>query len=172
MNTGPDPGFTYSSKKRGICLQNLTWLFLFTMFVFSSCSKENHQEKYFNFQNSSWNRFNRLKFEFTINEKRKRYDVIFRLRIHRSCSLVGIPFNMVLNTPSGEERIREYFLQLRNKDGSFRGECRNDFCVYTMILKKDLFCSKEGKFRIEIENLNPRMETEGILAAGIVLEQK
>lgn len=125
--------------------------------------------KYYRFSNTSWNRFNKLKFEFPLEQKTGSYDIYFDIHVTKSFSHEVLPLNMVLNTPSGEERIREYELKVQNKDGSFLGECKSDSCCVKAALKKGMLVNKTGVLKIEIENLTPRLETDGILTAGIIL---
>jgi gliding motility-associated lipoprotein GldH len=138
-------------------------------FIFSGCSREKPVEKYYRFGNTSWSRFNILRFEFPIEQKNSSYDVFFDLHVTKIFSHDELPLNMVLNTPSGEERIKEYQVKVQNKDGSFPGECSGDSCCVKAALKRGLFIPKTGLLRIEIENLTPRLETEGVLSAGIIL---
>lgn len=75
---------------------------------------------------------------------------------------------MIMNTPSGEERIKEYSFRIR-RDGSFTGKCTGDSCEAVISLKKEMFFSSGGILRIEIENLVPRLETKNLLGVGIRL---
>lgn len=139
------------------------------MLLAASCSRENKTEKRIYFQSVSWQRFNILKFEFPLAEQEGRYDIVFELRCIKSFAYDGIPFNMVLNTPSGEERIKEYTLAFRDKNGAFAGTMAGDTSVVSMVLKRNLYCSKKGVLKVDIENLNPKMETEGVYSAGLIL---
>jgi hypothetical protein len=76
---------------------------------------------------------------------------------------------MILDTPSGEERIREYLMQIRDKNGNYSGTLTGDTCITQIFLKRKLYCSKKGILKVEIENLNPRMETEGVISARLIL---
>jgi hypothetical protein len=73
-----------------------------------------------------------------------------------------------MTTPSGEERIKEYHMNIKKKDGGFIGPCNKDSCEVTINLKKQLMLTK-GVLKIEIENLVPRLELNGLLSIGIRL---
>ena len=79
---------------------------------------------------------------------------------------------MVLDSPSGEERIKEYQMQIRDKNGIPAGTVNGDTCTTRIFLKKNLYCPKKGVLKVEIENLNPRMATEGVFSAGIILVRR
>lgn len=112
-----------------------------------------------------------MKFELPVTESERSYDVIFELRCKKSVPFDELPFNMVLNTPSGEERIKEYQLQIRDKNGITMGKLSGDTCINRIFLKSKLYCSREGVLKVEIENLNPRKETEGVISACLILEK-
>jgi len=78
---------------------------------------------------------------------------------------------MVMNTSAGEERICSYAMNVRSKSGAFLGDCKNDSCQGAILLKRELKLAKPGIQKIEIENLTPRLMTEGVLGIGIRLVQ-
>ena len=82
-----------------------------------------------------------------------------------------LEFNMNMATSAGEERTHEYRMDVKSKAGIFLGEFKNDSCQISILLKKELKLSKPGILKIEIENLTPRLVTEGVLGAGIRMVQ-
>ncbi len=74
---------------------------------------------------------------------------------------------MVMKTPSGEERINEYQLPFRKENGDLIKACTNDSCFTQVILKQQLRINKTGNLLLEIENLTPRLRTEGVCGVGI-----
>ncbi|MCX6284018.1 MAG: hypothetical protein NTW31_07280 [Bacteroidetes bacterium] len=149
----------------------LHWL-LIAIILATACVREKPVEKRILFPGKSWQRYHILKYEFPISEMGKSYDVIFELRLAKTFAYDELPLNMVLNTPSGEERIREYQLQVKSKNGSFTGTLSGDTCITRLVLKRNLYCSGKGILKVEIENLYPRMETEGIYMASLFLIQR
>ena len=143
-----------------------------TLLFLTACSYEKPVEKQFFFPNESWQRYNILKFDLPVTESGRSYDVCFVLRCRKSISYDKLPLNMVLNSPSGEERIREYEIPIRNLNGSYTGTLSGDTCINLFVLKKNLYFSKNGVLKVEIENLNPKMETEGVFSAGLILIQR
>ena len=77
---------------------------------------------------------------------------------------------MVMNTPSGEERIHEYQLEVKSKSGDFSIECSKDSCQGMILLKREINIGKPGILKIEIENLTPHLSTTGIKGVGIRLK--
>ena len=95
-----------------------------------------------------------------VKEKAGTYDIYFDLHVTKSFSHEALPLNMILNTPSGEERIKGDEIKVQNRDGSFVGVCKADSCCVKVALKKGMLVNKTGVLKIEIENLTPRLETK------------
>jgi len=137
--------------------------------LFLACSSGKPYEVYYPIKNQSWNRFNILRFEIPITQNEKTFDVYFSVYINQHFEFENLSFNMVMNTPSGEERINEYKMKIKSKTGAFLGQYQQDSCINKIMLKKDLLISKTGTLTIEIENLTPRIVTPGVLGVGILL---
>jgi gliding motility-associated lipoprotein GldH len=137
--------------------------------ILLSCSSVRPYEIYYSMKNHSWNRFNILRFEVPIKQDKKTFDIYFSVHFDRQYEYENLNFNMVMNTPDGEERINEYQMKIKSSAGTFLGQCQQDTCINTISLKKDILISKAGTLLIEIENLTPRLETMGVLGLGISL---
>jgi gliding motility-associated lipoprotein GldH len=144
-------------------------LFLLTgaMLVFTVCNPGKSYEVYHKFEKNLWPRFDILKFEIPINEADKSYDVLLFARLSPQFPYESLSFNMVMNTPSGEERINAYDMKVKSKTGNFVIGCNEGVCEGTLLLKKELSIKRPGKLIIELENLIPRMQVEGISGIGI-----
>ncbi|MBE0647032.1 MAG: hypothetical protein IH596_04530 [Bacteroidales bacterium] len=146
--------------------------FLLGMILLTGCRQTDPDGIYYPFKNHVWQRFNILKFEIPVKQSDKPYTVVFFARHNAEFPYKSLDFNMVMNTPSGEERIREFQLLIRDKDDAFLGDCELEICETTLVLKKDLSINKDGMLMVELENLIPRMETPGLLGVGIRLQGK
>jgi len=134
-----------------------------------TCSSEKPYKIYYPFKNQSWNRFNILRFEIPIHQDKKTYNIYFSLHVNQQFEFDDLNFNVVMNTPSGEERIKKYKLKLRSQSGTLLGQCQSDSCSNQILLKKDLFISSAGTLLVEIENLTPRVETRGVIGVAVLL---
>jgi gliding motility-associated lipoprotein GldH len=153
-------------SKRRIIPVFLLLILPLIFFLGSGCGKNNGRELYHRFPGKSWERFNMLSFEIPI-EKGNVYDVYLFARFANSYPYETLDFNMVMNTPAGEERINEYQMEVKNKSGNFCIECSKDSCMGTILLKREINIARPGVLKIEIENLTPRILTEGVLGVGI-----
>ncbi|NQV03793.1 MAG: hypothetical protein HQ542_14175 [Bacteroidia bacterium] len=144
--------------------------FLFILILWTGCQQDNPNEVYYPFQNQTWQRFNILSFELPVNQSETPYKIVFFAKHNREFPYKSLDFNLIMNTPSGEERIREFQLKIRDNKEKLLRSCEEDYCEASIVLKKELYINKEGMLLIELENLIPRMETPGLLGVGIRLE--
>ncbi len=81
-----------------------------------------------------------------------------------------LPVNVVLQTPSGEERIHEFAFKLSE---SIRDPNREEVDSLTVEFQlwKEILLSDKGKCIITIENLIPKIATPGIANIGIIMKK-
>jgi len=132
----------------------------------TGCGKKESTELFHRFPEKVWERFNILRFEIPVKNI-DTYNIYLLARFSPDFKYETLDFNMIMNTPAGEERIHEYQMQVRSKSGGFCMECAKDSCEGIILLKKEIKIAKPGILKIEIENLTPRLTTEGILGVGI-----
>ena len=147
-------------------------LFITLILTAIGCREDNPNEIYYPFESESWQRFNILSFEHQVEKGDKPYEVVFFARHNKDFPYHTLDFNMVMNTPSGEERINEYRLKVKNRAGQFLGHCEEEICEVTIVLKKEIYFNKSGLLIIELENLTPRMKTPGLLGVGVRIEKR
>jgi gliding motility-associated lipoprotein GldH len=144
----------------------LNLVLLVVLLSVTGCGKKKGAELYHIFPDKTWARFNLLSFEIPI-ENMERGDVYLFARFDPGFLYESLDFNMIMNTPAGEERINEYQMAVKAKTGEFCIECTKDSCQGSILLKKEINLSKPGILKVEIENMIPRIATEGILGIGI-----
>ncbi len=157
------------SHANGLLFQTI-FLGIIIFFV-TGCQRPASTELYHKFPDKTWARFNLLSFEIPVINIEKPYDVILFARFTPVFAYEKLSFNMVMNTPGGEERINQYDMSVKTKTGTFLGGCILDSCQQSIILKKELHISKAGVLKIEVENLTPRLTTEGVMGVGIWMVQ-
>ncbi len=136
----------------------------------SGCTGHRAAEVYFPFKDHIWYRFNKLTFQVPIQHPGHPCKLVFFIRNTSDFEYRTFDFNMIMDTPSGEERIREYHLQVKDAGGKFLGMATGDSITTSIVLRKEVTFDEKGNLKIEIENLIPRLQTNGILGAGIRLE--
>lgn len=138
------------------------------LLLFLSCGNNTRDlYQYHRFENEIWNRFDKINYVIQVRNPGM-YDVFFEATCKPDFEREYFSFNMVMNTPSGEERINEYAYRIRDSIGNFRGSCTGDSCLIVIPLKKGIELGP-GELKIEIENLIPYVETSGIRGAALRL---
>ncbi|MEI6898405.1 MAG: hypothetical protein WCL00_00890 [Bacteroidota bacterium] len=152
-------------------MKKLLFLSLFILFlILSGCSEPKVQTWYQPFPGGIWKRFDPVKFNIPVVVDEMNCEVIFFARFVKGYEYPNFDFHMIMNTSSGEERIKEYHMTVKGKNGQMTGQWNHDTCEIQVILKKELQLTK-GMLTIEIENLIPRIETAKIAGAGIRLRK-
>ena len=141
---------------------------IFFFLIFTSCSENGELTSSHQFKDQTWHRFNILHFEIPVDSPGKNYDVSLLLRHTKAYEFDGLDFNMIMTTPSGEERIKEYHMNIKSRDGGFLGNCEKDSCEVIIDLKKQLWLTK-GILTLDIENLVPRLKVGGLLSMDVRL---
>jgi gliding motility-associated lipoprotein GldH len=145
----------------------MMWLCILVL-IGSGCGKKESTDLYHRFPGKSWGRFNLLSFEIPVKEINS-YNIYLFARLSPDFYYETLDFNMIMDTPEGEERIYEYQMKVKSETGNFCIECSKDSCQGIILLKKEIRLAKPGVLKIEIENLTPRLTTEGVLGIGIRL---
>ena len=142
-------------------------LAILLIYALPGCKKPVNPDLYHAFPSGNWERFNILRFEIPVEKSDKPWSVILYARFKPAFSYEKLNFNMVMNTSAGEERIAEYEMPVRSASGVFVGKTEGDSCRLEIMLKRQLMLPKTGVLKIEIENLTPRLITEGVSGVGI-----
>jgi len=124
------------------------------------------------FPGKTWDRFQKLNFEFPVTDIKHPYDILLKITYDSTYPFRNFYINVILDMPSGEERINEYDHGMVNDDGSPVGRPEDDAMTTTFHLWRDLKFSEEGICKLEIEDLIPRPEITGIRSLHLIIMRK
>jgi len=144
------------------------FILLFLGFAIS-CDRGPVYQNYLKMKNSIWDRFDQKFFEIPIEKPGKTYNITFFAKTTADFIYDGLPVYVILTSPSGEERMREVTIKIRAK-GSFTGVKTGELWEARTTLWESLGVADIGKCKISIENLIPKIQTQGIDGIGIVVE--
>ena len=153
--------------KNSKLLFNLILVIILAIFSIS-CEKGPVFEKYLKLTNSSWDRFDIKQIEIPVNEVGKSYDITLIVRCTGLFQPDKIPLYMILTSPKGEESIREISIPVR-ENGKLITEPIESKAESRLVLWKSFSMAEKGNYKITIENLIPKIQTEGIAEIGIVV---
>jgi len=151
-------------------MKKIIVLSVFLLVAFTGCRKDTSISQVHNFTDNTWQRFNFLNFEFQIEEIDKPCDIFVILRYNDDFPSQALLINLVMNLPSGEERIREYKLAVRDDDEKLLGEKKAGYFERIIPIRKKIKFNETGLVKFEIENLMTKYFTPGLTEFGIVLE--
>jgi gliding motility-associated lipoprotein GldH len=145
--------------------------YFFAMFLaFAACKSEPAYQNIHAMQGNTWNRFDNQAFEIPVNESGKSYDIFLTMKRTADFPYEELPVNVVLQTPSGEERIHEFTFKLSQSIKDPNQES-SDSLISKFLLWNEILISDKGKCTITIENLIPKIATPGIANIGIVMKK-
>ncbi len=133
-----------------------------------SCDKGPVYENYLKMKNQTWDRFDQKLFEIPVKDIDKSYDIAISVRNTVQFAYDDLPAYVILTTPSGEERMREISVPVRN-NGKMLGTANGNVYEARMVLWKNILISEKGNCKISIENMIPKIQTEGIESIGIIV---
>jgi len=148
----------------------LTVPVLFVLLILAACQPEKKYLLDHTFDNNTWDRFNKLQFEMPGNIKPGNYDIIFTVRLQGSFEYDRFPIFVTLNTSSGEERMNEIELKVKDQD-KFYGTEENGMHLISQKLWEGLHIADTGVNIITVENLVPKVQTQGVYNVSIEMKE-
>lgn len=136
------------------------------LFAFG-CQKGAVFSQYHKFNDDTWDRFDKVRFNIPNEDSDLNADIVFTLRHSARYPYDHLPLSIILTTPSGEERILEKDLKLKDEKGNFKGSADGDLWNYEEVLWPAFSFRDTGTYRVEFENLIPRMEIPGLVDIGL-----
>ena len=140
--------------------------------VFTSCKSESTVfEEYIKFENLSWNRFDIIKFEVSVEDIKPEYDVYIHLRHIPEFPNEELKINLSILSSSGGMRSSDYTLDLIDNDGNRLSECLGDLCDFRKCIRREVKFTDSGIVTFEIENKYSRVELPGVIEVGLIVNE-
>ncbi len=146
--------------------------FLLTTIVFFSCGKKNIFEKHETIENSTWNKNKVITFDVPINNIGKKYNIYIAVRHSEVYPFDNLYVGVDIYTPSGDKRSKDYYLELRNEDRSFKGDVLGDIWDVKVLIMKNASFTKEGVHKFEISNLMQYPNIPDVMEIGLIVEKQ
>jgi gliding motility-associated lipoprotein GldH len=136
-----------------------------------SCNKNTVFNKNITMDDNEWPMDKTLTFEVPIDDTSSFYNIYIPVRHIDNYPYDGLLVNVTINTPSGEERSKNYKLKLRDENGKFIGDPGGDIWdADVAIIEKTKFNSL-GTYKFEIVNNMPTTPTVCIMEVGLKVEK-
>jgi gliding motility-associated lipoprotein GldH len=150
--------------------QPVVIIFLFSIFLIS-CNPNKIFEKYIDISNYKWDRELPVNFEVNIENVDYNYDVYIAVRHTVFYMYYDLLVSVTVLYPSGETRIKDHYLLLKDADGTFKGQGMGDIYDIEIPLAKNVKFPQSGTYIYKIQNIMPRPETTNIMQIGLVVKR-
>ncbi len=150
-------------------MKKLLPVILLLIAFFSSCNPKKIYEKHLDNERITWNRFDVKKFEVQIDNISAKYDFYIAIRHHTEVPLNSLNVDFILYTPSGEERIMEHEIKLRDREGKLLGNGMGDLWDIEYPAWLGFQFTEPGTCRVEISSGMPQTDLPGIMQVGLII---
>lgn len=138
--------------------------------LLASCGKKTLFEKERIFENNTWNRFDKVNFEFPVDKEDGYYNIKLVVKHDGNFEENQLPVYLILNTSSGEERMKEVSFLLKDK-GVLQGDKQGNVYSISKDVWTSIMIADKGKCTVSIENIYPKFDSFGIHSVSLVVEK-
>lgn len=152
-------------------MRYLILFFTTLLLICSSCSNKNIYREFHEFDNYTWNRFDKITFTIPVDDEGVVADIILSVRLLDQFPYDEIPLSIIMKTSSGEERIIEKTIKLKDDKGEFIGSVAGSYWDVEEVLWKSFIFNNKGDYTIEIENYYPHPAMAAIVDIGLTVKK-
>lgn len=142
-------------------MKNIIPLFFLAAFLIS-CGSKKITEQQKSFADKKWQQFQNLTYTFNISDTSARYDISAGIKHFDNFPFDRVQLAFSLEDPSGEKRISEHDLVIRNKQGRFLGKKMGDTIKMDFAIRNQYHFKAPGTAKITLVNRLPYPMTDGI----------
>jgi gliding motility-associated lipoprotein GldH len=146
-------------------------LLLGTCLLLSSCDNAKIYEKHLDNERITWNRFDVKTFNIDIEDISATYDFYLAIRHITAFPLDYITIQFIINTPSGETRMLEQKIRLKDAEGNWLGDGMGDLWDFTQLVRGDFRFTQAGTCTIEISSTMSQADLPGIMQVGLIVRK-
>ncbi len=147
-------------------MKKIFFALIIALFLFS-CGKNKVYEKLIEMDDNEWPMNKTLTFEVPVKDTSSFYTVYIPVRHIDNYPYDGLLVNVTINTPSGEERSKNYKLKLRDENGKFIGNPGGDIWDADVPIMVKTKFNSIGAYKFEIINRMPTTPTVCIMEVGL-----
>jgi gliding motility-associated lipoprotein GldH len=150
------------------------WGFIVIALVICSCDENRLYEDYKDFEERSWVVTDLPKFEFTIADTQKTYNIYCNLRNSVSYPFSDFRFTYYLKDSVGntmESKLMIQYLFDRKSGKPFGESGLGDIYDHQFLIRKDYKFKTAGRYSVAFEQFMRTEALEGILAVGLRVER-
>jgi gliding motility-associated lipoprotein GldH len=152
-------------------MKKLILIFIPVIIVLTSCNPRKIYEKHFDIDRITWNRFDVKTFKVEIKDISANYAFYAAIR-----HLTDVPFRFltikfIIYTPSGERRILEQKILLKDNDGNLLGDGMGDLWDVNHLVRDNFKFTEPGICTVEISSTMSQADLPGIMQVGLIVKK-
>jgi gliding motility-associated lipoprotein GldH len=152
-------------------MKKLILIFIPVIIVLTSCNPRKIYEKHFDIDRITWNRFDVKTFKVEIKDISANYAFYAAIR-----HLTDVPFRfltikIIIYTPSGERRILEQKILLKDNDGNLLGDGMGDLWDVNHLVRDNFKFTEPGICTVEISSTMSQADLPGIMQVGLIVKK-
>jgi len=152
-------------------MKNIILLFFLAAFLVS-CGSKKIIEQQKSFADKKWQRAQQLTYVFNITDTAATYNILAEVKHFDNFPFDRIQLSFSLEDPSGEKRISEHDLVIRNKQGLFLGKKVGDTIKMDFAIRNQYRFKAPGKVKVTLVNRVPSTVSDGLGGISIIVIKK
>ncbi len=144
---------------------------LMALFSIFSCDNKRIFDDYKSIKNGSWDKDNKISFDFVVNDTLAKQNLFINLRNNNDYEFSNLFIITKLSFPSGEKIIDTLEYEMTDNSGRFLGSGFTEIKENKLFYKENIIFPKKGNYNILIEQaMRKNGEIEGISSLKGVTE--
>jgi gliding motility-associated lipoprotein GldH len=152
-------------------MKKLIMTFFAGILVLTSCNPRKIYEKHIDIDRITWNRFDVKTFKVDIKDISANYAFYAAIRHLTDVPFRYITISFTLYTPSGERRIMEQKIFLKDKEGNLLGDGMGDLWDLVHLVRDDFKFTEPGVCTVEISSTMSQADLPGIMQIGLIVRK-
>ena len=148
-------------------------LLLFGMcMLLYSCDQAKIYENHLDNERITWNRFDVKTFNIDIEDTTASYDFYVAIRHITAFPFGFITIQFTIYTPSGETRMLEQKIILKDDKGNWLGDGMGDLWDLNHLVREDFRFTRPGTCTVEVSSTMSQANLPGIMQVGLIVRRK
>ncbi len=156
--------FSYSVKNneqyKNVKIYLFLLIFFLTVLSLVSCHPERIYENSKSFPEMKWHKKDILSFEVLCEKDTINYNIKLDIRYIYGYLFRNLNIKLTRISPLGNEISKKYNVEIRDKNGNFKGDIAGDYCDLIFLMEKNVIFSEKGIYKFQIEHI---MEDESLI---------
>jgi len=166
--------FNYSVKNneqyKNVKIYLFLLIFFLTVLSLVSCHPERIYENSKIFPEMKWQKKDILSFEVLCENDTINYNIKLDIRYIYGYLFRNLNVKLTRISPSGNEISKKYNIEIKDKNGSFKGDIAGDYCDLIFLMEENVIFSEKGIYKFQIEHIMKVKSLPLIDKIGLIID--